>query len=210
MRERLLPLAVFIAAVLALFGACAPISPATTPAVAVAEPPPTPPPIETPRLYQTPSPTPLPPDVAFESDAAPLSRKDFTVMLPEGDFCLLDQSSAELEELTGLEFSLNKLQTEDMLFTQLDTFVESVFFFESPTPRGIKRGDSLEAVFEAYGTPSEIDDFGDNAIYLYYLKPESSDDLDFNASRPMWYYAVGFTILDEKVDGAFIEDWTTE
>ncbi len=209
MKKRLLPFCAIIAALI-LLSACMPAVPLATPAIATAEPTPVPPPTATPRLFQTPAPTPMPPDAAFESEAAPLSRNDFTVQLPGGAFCLLDQSSAELESLLGENFADNKLQTADMLFTQLDSYVGSVFFFGTPTPRGIKQGDALEAVLEAYGTPSEIDDLGDTSFYLYYVEPESSEGLDFNDSRPMWYYHVGFTILDDKVDSAFIEGWTTE
>ncbi len=115
-----------------------------------------------------------------------------------------------MEALLGQEFEDNKLQTADMLFTLLDSYVDSVFFFNTATPRGVKQGDELEAVLEAYGTPSEIDDLGDTSFYLYYIEPESGEGLDFNESRPMWYYHVGFTILDDKVDGAFIEGWTNE
>ncbi len=210
MKKRLLTICIFIASVLVLLGACKSIGPAITPTIDVVEPTPVPPPPETPRLPQTPSPTPMPSDAAFESDAAPLSRRDFTVQLSEGAFSLLDQSSAELEELLGLSFTQGKLQTDDMLFTQLDSYVGSVFFLGSATARGVKQGDSLEAVLRAYGTPSEIDDFGDTAIYLYYIEPESAEGLDFSAVRPMWYYHVGFTILDDKVDSAFIEGWATE
>ncbi len=209
MKKRLPTICAIIAALI-FFGACTPDVPVTTPVIATAEPTPELSPTATPRLFQTPAPTPLPPDAAFESEAAPLSRGDYTVQLPGGAFCLLDQSSAELEQLLAQEFEDNKLQTQDMLFTQLDSYVDSVFFFETPTPRGVRQGDPLEAVLEAYGTPSEIDDFGDTSIYLYYIGPESSEGLDFIESRPMWYYHVGFTILDDKVDSAFIEGWTTE
>ncbi len=209
MRKRL-PTVCAVITALILLSACIPAAPVITPVIATAEPTPVPPPTATPRLFQTPAPTPLPPDAAFESEAAPLSRDDFTIHLPDGTFCLLDQSSAELEEILAESFTENKLQTQDMLFTQLDSYVDSVFFIDSATPRGIEPGDSLEAVLEAYGTPSEIDDFGDTASYLYYLPPESSEGLDFSESRPLWYYAVGFSIIDDTVSSAFIADWTTE
>ncbi len=209
MKKRLSPVYAVIAALM-LLSACMPAVPLTTPTIATAEPTPVPPPTATPRLFQTPAPTPMPPDAAFESEAAPLSREDYTINLPNGAFCLLDQSSEDLANILEQEFIDNKLQTDDMLFMQLDSYVDSVFFFGRATPRGIKQGDSLDAVLEAYGTPSEIDDLGDTSFYLYYLEPESSEGLDFNESRPMWYYHVGFTILDDKVDSAFIEGWTTE
>lgn len=151
-------------------------------------------------------------DIGFESAAEPLSESDFIVRLAEGGFNLLTQGAGELEALAGVKFSKsNELQTDSLLFTKEKTYIESVHFLNAPTDRGVKLGDSLQALLDAYGTPSETSDFGDYTSYVFYLRHDDTEgSTDFSSQRPLWFYAIGFTVSDGKVDEAFIADWSAE